>query len=548
MNKRDFLRMLDNELSVLDRVERKELLDFYEERFHTGTIYEAKTEEEVIAELEHPRIIARNILEEYGATPKFVKKKEERYENVNTGQAILVIVFDVLVISWLVPSLFSVFASVSVSLLTWVTAIPLITGPHNIVDQYVFTAITAGYILLFMFALVVLELLIWTVKKTIIWHLNVFKIKKRDKFIKKSSSFSVDKFFKNHKGLRFLKNILTIGSIIAIAVSGLWMVNHSELVKSNYTSELMTETNTFDFTPAIANDDEWNINFESDVYDVTIEYVDSSELTVVHKYKDKDDYIYNIDETNNEIYIYDVDQDLIVTSFGWDISDLFDLIFNENQSITLKVPSDLIIDNVDVKNSVGRISINNQDAKSMTVISNTGTITLKDINVSGNLKVSTDTGSINLKNVTANNTDVEADTGSINIENLSSVIVNAETSTGSITIEDSIALDGESSITASANTGKIELSNVSYLVYNLASDTGSITLDELNVDNQDGTSIKVKVDTGHIDLSDVYVLRVDLETDTGYIKYTNTIDTNFKCDSIIHKTDTGNENITVGTK
>ncbi len=79
MNKLDFLRKLDRELSVLDKDERKEILAFYEERFYSGTIYENKTELDVINELEAPEVIARNVLEEYGVSPKFIKNTEERY-------------------------------------------------------------------------------------------------------------------------------------------------------------------------------------------------------------------------------------------------------------------------------------------------------------------------------------------------------------------------------------------------------------------------------------------------------------------------------------
>jgi uncharacterized membrane protein len=89
MNKLDFLRKLDKYLEVLDREERREILSFYEERFYTGTIYENKTEEEVIAELESPEAIARNVLAEYGASPKYVKTKAERNTNSNFGQIVL---------------------------------------------------------------------------------------------------------------------------------------------------------------------------------------------------------------------------------------------------------------------------------------------------------------------------------------------------------------------------------------------------------------------------------------------------------------------------
>src|SRR6056300_625375 len=108
MNKLDFLRRLDKELSVLDKEERREILAFYEERFYTGTIYENKTEEEVIADLESPETIAKNVLAEYGVSPTYVKTKEERYSSVSTTRVILLIAFDLIVATWVIPTLFSV--------------------------------------------------------------------------------------------------------------------------------------------------------------------------------------------------------------------------------------------------------------------------------------------------------------------------------------------------------------------------------------------------------------------------------------------------------
>jgi hypothetical protein len=51
------------------------------------------------------------------------------------------------------------------SVLTYVTTFSLILGERSTVDEFVFFFMTGGYILLFLFALVVLEAFLWVCKK-----------------------------------------------------------------------------------------------------------------------------------------------------------------------------------------------------------------------------------------------------------------------------------------------------------------------------------------------------------------------------------------------
>ena len=211
MNKYDFLRKLDRELSPLDRVERKELLDFYEERFYNGTIYENKTEEQVIAELESPEQIARNILIEYGISPRAVKNREayinKEKENSSNGEEhnvfkekrfnlaelIVLICVDLFVLSWLIPTLFSVVVSLAGSLLSYIGVVGLLVGPSTLYDQHMFLFATGIYIFLFLFMLVILELFIWVLKKSFLYHMKVFKYKKYADLNKKLSKIIINR-------------------------------------------------------------------------------------------------------------------------------------------------------------------------------------------------------------------------------------------------------------------------------------------------------------------------------------------------------------------
>ncbi len=67
--KNQFLTELNRHLEKLSKTEKEEIIAFYEERFKNAELYESKTEEEVIKDLEDPKQIARNVLQEYGLNP-----------------------------------------------------------------------------------------------------------------------------------------------------------------------------------------------------------------------------------------------------------------------------------------------------------------------------------------------------------------------------------------------------------------------------------------------------------------------------------------------
>lgn len=547
MNRKDFLRMLENELNVLDRVERKEILDFYEERFHTGVNYEGKTEDEIIAELEHPKAIARNVLDEYGVAPRFVKKKSERYDNVNGLQAVFIITFDVLIATWLIPTLFSIAISLFAACFTWFTTLPLIIGTHTIVDQYIFALLSGAYVLLFFASLFVLELLIWTSKKLIIWHLNVFKIKKRDRFIKKASSFSVDKFLKNHRGLRFFKNVALIGSIITIAVSGLWVLNHYDIVKNNFSDELITETYDYDFATEIAAEEEWNINIELDLYDVEVKYVESDSMELTHVYFEKENFLYTVDDETNVISIYDIDDDSILWETSFNITDLFDLIFNQKQHITLYVPENLKLNDFTLDLSVGDVVVKNVDAKNINIENNVGTIIVQDVTFVTTGVIKSDTGLIQVEAVTGEKLVISTNVGRVEVEDVTAKELDVSADTGRVELSNSNGTSEVSKLTVTTNTGRISISDVDFNTYVISADTGSVELTSFNTIDKDGNSINASSDTGNVSLTNVFVANVDMETDTGNIYYKNPLDVTFICTTLEYDTDTGHETVSVGS-
>ncbi len=498
MNKLDFLRKLDKYLEVLDREERREILSFYEERFYTGTIYENKTEEEVIAELESPEAIARNVLAEYGASPKYVKTKAERNTNSNVGQIVLLLIFDALVVSWLVPALFGVMVSLFGSVLTYVTAFPLILGERSTVDEFVFFFMTGGYVLLFLFALVVLEAFLWVCKKLIIWHLNVFKIGKRDKVIKAISHISVEKWFKNHPKLKTLKNLLLVASLVSIVYTGYWLINHNDWVRAEYqTDTVIDEVLTEDFTSEITDLDEWVLITDLENMEIEVVLVDSPNFVIKHTSLEEDHFEYEFDKTENTLTI---ENDYPNFGFVWGIEELFRYVDGQQNRVVLEVPKNLVLNTLELSTSNAVIKANSLHADQIALTTSNARIILNDVEVDDVLNLKTSNADIILRRITSNDGSLLADT-----------------SNGAIDIEEAL-----------------------FNTYDLESSNGRIEVSNLNVENQDGVSLKAKTSNSRIDLENVYVDVVDLDTSNGAIDYYND-DTSYHPSSFTK--DTSNANI-----
>ncbi len=484
MNKLDFLRRLDKELSVLEKEERREILAFYEERFYTGTIYENKTEEQVIAELESPETIARNVLEEYGVSPKYVKKTEERYQNINTVQVLILIAFDVIVASWLIPTLFSAALSIFGSSLTWFGSIGLLLNGRSTVDEFVFAFVTAGYVLLFLFGLVVLGAGIFVTKKIVIWHLNVFKIKGREKWIKKMSGWSVDAWFRRHRTAATVKNVLLVGSLAILAYTGFWIFNHYDWVEAEYgRGDLVSETVIEDFSAELAAGDEWDIVTDFGSMDVDIVLVSGSEFKVKYDRYEEDDFDYEFDYDNN---VLTLSNDTIDYQVFWNFTDIFRFI-GDNQAVRIEVPDTLVLKDAEIATANGEVDIRNVDFDTIDIDVTNGRVVLTNVELGTDLEVDTTNGEILVQDV------IVAGIGTLDLH----------TSNGTITVE-----------------------NVNFAEYYISTTNGRVNLENLNVDLQDGLILDVDATNGALDLTNVYVDDIDLNTTNGDIDYYND-DTDF---------------------
>ena len=495
MNKLDFLRRLNSELGVLDNEEKKEILAFYEERFYTGTIYENKTEQEVISELESPEVIARNVLTEYGVSPKYVKTKEDRYTGVNISQLTILIIFDLLIVSWLLPTLYSIVVSIFGSTLSYVGVIGLMIGERTTADEFLFAFSTGAYILLFLFGLLVLEVSIWTTKKILIYHLNVLKIRNREKYTKKLHKISVEGWFKRHKRTNNLKFIMFIGAIITMAYSGYHLfMSDVKLIEAYTNQPQVTDTYEEDLSADVLALESWDIVTDFDSLDVEVIPVLGTELKITHTYRELNDFTIDINTTTNTLTIENEVENYIF----WNNFDNLFYLFGQGDKIIIEVPVDLILEDVEIGVLNGEVELTDVEVGLLSVDTSNGTIELDGITIAGDVTLQTSNGNINIKDVS----------GAFDLKVVSS-------------------------------NGRIYIRDVEFIEYDLKTSNGDIDLKNLNVENQDGTYLDADTSNGSIELEDVYVLNVILDTSNGRIDYNNS-DLSFELDSLDMDTSTGN--------
>lgn len=490
MSKKDFLQRLSQGLDLLDEVEKREILGFYEERFHSGMVYEGKTEEEVVADLESPETIARNVLEEYGINPKYIKTKEQRYNNVDSTQIVGVALFDVFVASWLLPAIVSITFALFASLISYVGVIPLIIGEHTIADEYLFAFLTAAYVLLFFIALAILELSLGIIRRITVWHLNVFKLKDREKWIKKLSKISIDRIFKSSGTVKFLKGILIIGSIVTIGFTGYRLFVGEDQYFASYTN-VQEQTDEYNFD--VSDTSNWSIVTNLNSIDVQIKLVDREDVHVVHSYTDKQDFEISVNEETNQILIeQEIERIARITTFrdiiGWFVS---------GSTVVIEVPESMTFDQVDVSVLNGNIDIDNLVVNDLTVGVLNGSITIDQLVLTEDTVL--------------------------------------ETTNGNVYVYDTVS---ENDLSVSTINGSISLSNVEFNDYTLNLENGKIKLKNLNVDLQDGSMLNATTTNGAIELDNVYVANVVLTTTNGSIEYNND-DTSYILNSLDTETTNG---------
>jgi uncharacterized membrane protein len=505
--KKKFLRELAYYLSPLSKEEREEILRFYEERFYTSMMYEGKSEEEVIDELESPKQIARNVLDEFGYSTKLpvyesekhqvkeVKPKNDDYDSSETRSnspsvisMLLLIGFDVVIVGGIVGALIGLFFGLTGGLFAFMAATlidPLVSGTSN--DIYYTLLVLGISYFWFLFIAWIYDVAISFFSWLVRIHIKTFNINFGTNIPKMIKRLSLGYYIKRRPALRKTKSFLSFIVIIGIFISGFMLITSGSfaLEDLNYQTIEFEETADISAIP-VAN---WTINSNVDFGEISIVRT-NTEIIRVHGTELEDyPHMITIDETNNLINIENEFDELIS----------FRLIFNlftQTPSITIEVPATLPIESIDIDGTNGKINITNFDLETLSIESTNAEIRLNDVHVTQTIDIETTNGDIFINQTSADTIDIGTTNGLFN------------------------------------------LNQVDARTYNLNTTNGIIRLESLNETLKDGVSLSAITTNGRIEAYDVYVKNVELRTTNGNIVYRNT-DLTFILESFVHSNTNG---------
>ncbi len=506
MNKNKFLTQLNKNLQALNKTEREEIINFYEERFEKGVVYEGKTEQEVVNELEEPDVIAKNVYEEYGINADYILNNSNYHiENENTnnvsdanadnnelvekninnnqgnfqnensyykkskfnvGKIIVVILLDILVLSSLLPALLGIIIALGTSGIAMLplSVMPYIpdTNTYTILGRIGISLASLGLMFLLIAAmLLLLRLFIKIMEFTVNIHYNAFTNKAGRNIRFKTEGRKTRKIF--IKGT-ILGMLLFTGAIVVL------VLNYSDF-KDNFKLEHIEAE---EYKKDIDIDGIWSMNINIDMAKVDFKYTDLSEIKVIYSYYEKDEIVFDI---NNENKMITIEQNVDYWKEWY--NDMFHWV--KSDEITIYLPKDLEFKNLSVDASNASLDLNLENSKE-----------LESVNIK------TSNGKINVSNVTTSYLRLDTSNGSITLTNVVAKKVYTETSNGSINFSSVKSND----IYSKTTNGRIEMTNVSAIT-----DIGSV--------------FNIKSSNGSIILTDIYIKEVFAKTSNGNITFNN---------------------------
>ncbi len=474
MNKKKFISELSKGLKGLNNSEKEDILEFYDERITNGT-RSGKTEEQVISELEPIEIIVRNTLKEFeietDSSTDNVKPAVRVTDNSNNsskssgtsrGMSLLgLIVFDLLIASWLVPvTLVVAGVSFIIPITLFFSAFVSFITTYNFIVQI---GLFIGCLSLGVISIALVRLIIQLTKFIIEYIFNVHY-----KVIKGTTEKKIDfnyKMASNHYKLE----LITSG--IVLAIGGVLLISNIENIKDNFYIEPENVNETY--TEEIDLNKIWDITFDSSGYILDYELYDGNEIKFVYDYFEGDDIKIRIDETENEIE-FDVDQHwLSMYNFNP---------FQQKELANVKVyiPRGLKVDDLDIK------------------ISGDITLEFDSVQTFGDIDLSSYNGSIVLNNVISDETEIYSYNGDITLNNVKANELSVKTYNGDTSVKD------------------IQSSNIYLKNYN-----GDMIIENVTAIVESNSSIKVVNYNGDITMNEVYVANANLSTYNGDIVYYN---------------------------
>ncbi len=382
MTKREYLRQLEVAIELLDEDIADDIIEHYRTRFDEGKKYESKTALEVIDELGTPKELAKRIYSSYGIREDLWTSA--RQEDVKTRKVIPVILFDILIASWLIPLLVFITLAGFGSFVTFPFVISAVPG-LTITDGLLVTLLAIGtYAILLLLMMGLTEVGIVIVKNILIWNLKVLSPKNKTtaRLIK---GFSLFQWMREMKlGRNLFINIGMIG-ISVISISFILLSNFSPDVFSVFASNAtLNDNNVRDMSAEIESGEAYTISINVGDVDVRIVENPGENLEVNHQYNLEDGFNLAVDLDENTINISTL-QDEVNDTFFRDYSAEMFISIPEGLNIDVVYVTTLegnvdILDfeagNIRVANQIGDIYLYSMESDDTTIISEEGSITL----------------------------------------------------------------------------------------------------------------------------------------------------------------------------
>ena len=126
------------------------------------------------------------------------------------------------------------------------------------------------------------------------------------------------------------------------------------------------------------------------------------------------------------------------------IFDLIDLFFHDGAGVIIEVPSDLIIEEVNLQTKNGNILVTGVETSKLALGTSNGNITVSDSLISFQMDATTSNGNLTFRNLTgASSLEAVTELGNINMNNVEFTIVELHSELGNITLDNlCLAQDG----------------------------------------------------------------------------------------------------------
>jgi|GEM_PF-4637011 len=475
MDKRSFIKQLEEALRPLNADERREIISFYEDRFNTAK-FEGKSEQDIIKELESPREIANNVLNEYGVT---VEKATPSY-TVNILSIVGILCFDVLVSTWLVTVAVVVPLSLAASWFSYFGAFLVFKYSPFFVALTQFIGITAGYVIYLFVIVLLIELGLRIVCYVLSWHVQVFTGNKDHVLVGKLQNASLIKLIQRWNiplktyGIVLGSAILTlIASVIilsfvnddAVGIGGVLTYDSVE------TYETTTDTYTYD-TDSV---DEIHVNFDL----MTVSYsADSIDEIIVEHYHNYDN---GFIENHSDTKLLTLTDTPLNSNWFESLLSVFERnnIFDGHhvQELHITVPNNFELTSLDIDVVSNPISVANFEGEQLQLSGVSSSISVIESNF----------GSGGINNVSGNILISDLEIEELRIDTVSSVV----------TIENVISSSDDSKVHVDVVSGDVDLSEVYVRDVNISTVSGDITyynddttyvLDHLHISTVSGST------------------------------------------------------------